>query len=873
MSNDYCFISLSCLLVKNKNILYSSNMKYRTLQKKIKRFWDHTWYHTKESGWSLVFFIMGGIAIVCGIFFIWIATLRIPSFQSLDDRVFTSSTKIYDRTGEIVLYDVFEDVKRTIVLGEQIAPVIKEAVLAVEDKDFYNHNGIQVRSTIRGVLVTIMNRLGLSNTGTQGGSTITQQVIKNALLTQERAVSRKLKEWILAIKLEQQLSKDEILTLYLNEVPFGGTLYGIEEASQAFFGVPATEITLAQAAYLAAIPNAPTFFSPYGPNRERLDARKNLILQLMYDQGRITEAELRQAQAEEVVFLPRQANNAQAMHFVEYVRAYLEDRYGRDAVLNQGLQVITTLDYEMHQVAEQAIYENALKNLEAYNASNAALVALDPRTGEILSMIGSRDFFDTEIDGFFNVATASRQPGSSFKPFIYAEAFRQGFTPETIVFDVPTQFSGRCPPESTSSTLPCYAPQNYDGKYIGPVSLRNALGQSRNIPAVKLLYLVGIENALKRAKEMGISTLDRNADRYGLTLVLGGGEVTLLEMTSAYGVFAQDGIRANPTAILEVRDKNGEILESFIPRRERVLEEEAARIVNDVLKDNEARTPLFGSRSFMFFEGRDVAAKTGTTNDNKDAWLIGYSPQIVVGVWSGNNDNTPMRRGSSISGPAWRTVMEHAFTKLPSEPFIPPTEENMSALKPILRGEWLGGESVIIDTVSQRRATERTPEETRQEIIIPDPHSILHWVIPGNPRGPLPENREDNAQYIRWEYGVQAWIRNNIGSIPNLSIPDTFDNVHIPENEPRIQLIGNGENLLFPENGILPLSVSVESTYPITRIDYFVNGILLGSTQSASAPFILERDRIENFIPDENILRIQAVDTIFNRGFLEIPLK
>jgi penicillin-binding protein 1C len=848
-------------------------MNYYKMRKKIKRFLNHTWYHTKESGWSLVFVILGGLCILGGIFFIWVATLRIPSFQSLDDRVFTSSTKIYDRTGEVLLYDVFEDVKRTIVTGDQIAPVIKEAVLAVEDKDFYNHNGIRVRSTLRGVIVTVFNRLGLSNGGTQGGSTITQQVIKNALLTQERAVSRKLKEWILAIKLEQQISKDEILTLYLNEVPFGGTLYGIEEASKAFFGIPASEVTLAQAAYLAAIPNAPSFFSPYGPNRERLDERKNLILRLMREQERISAEEYESARNEIVEFLPRQANNAQAMHFVEYVRAYLENRYGRDAVLNEGLQVITTLDYDMHQVAEAAIYENALANLEAYNASNAALVALDPRTGEILSMIGSRDFFDTEIDGFFNVATAERQPGSSFKPFIYAEAFRQGFTPETIVFDVPTQFSGRCAPESTSSTLPCYAPQNYDGNYIGPVSLRDALGQSRNIPAVKLLYLVGTENALRRAKEMGISTLDRNADRYGLTLVLGGGEVTLLEMTSAYGVFAQDGMRATPTAILEVRDKNGEVLESFVPRRQRVLDAEAARIVNDVLKDNEARTPLFGSRSFMFFEGREVAAKTGTTNDNKDAWLIGYSPQIVVGVWSGNNDNTPMRRGSSISGPAWRRVMEHAFTKLPNEPFISPAETDVRGLKPILRGEWLGGESIIIDTVSQKRATERTPEETRQEIIIPDPHSILHWIIPQNPRGPIPENPEDNPQYVRWEYGVQAWVRNNLGSIPNLSIPDTFDNVHIPENEPRVRMIGNEEVLVFPESGIIPLTVSVESNYPITRIDYFVNGILLGSTQSASTPFILERDRIENVVPGENILRIQAVDTIFNRGSLEIPLR
>ena len=799
------------------------------------------------------FFIIGAITLIgFGAIALWISTFRLPSLDSFEERKIVSSTKIYDSTGEVLLYDLNQDVRRTIVPYYDIATSAKNAIVATEDTRFYEHDGLRVRAIIRATVANI-----LSGSFSEGGSTLTQQVVKNTLLTQEKRISRKLKEWFLSLKLEQVLSKDEILALYLNEAPYGGTLYGIQEASRAFFGVDARDLTLAQSAYLAAIPNAPSFFSPYGQNRDRLEARKNTVLHRMYALGFITEEDRDDALSEEVEFLPRSARHAQSLHFVQYVIEQLERNYGADVLRSGGLSVITTLDFDLQKHAEAVAYEHAFKNEEEWNASNIGIVVLDPNTGHIRTMVGSRDYNDTEIDGNFNIALARRQPGSAFKPFVYAEAFAQGYPDTTTIFDTRTQFSTSCPATSFSNESPCYSPSNYDGQYKGPVTLREALAQSRNVPSVKLLHLVGIENAIQTARRMGITTLGQ-ASRYGLTLVLGGGEVRLLDMTNAYGVFATEGVRVPPVSILEIRDSNENTIYQHVPRPENVLDPEAARVINNLLSDNDARTPLFGPTSFLYFANRDVAGKTGTTNDNRDAWLVGYTPDVVVGVWSGNNDNSPMTRGSAISGAPWRSVMEKALTGIPPQSFTQPRTPDENH-KPILRGLWHGGESVIIDTVSGGLATEYTPPETQEEIVIPAVHSILHWIDRRDPFGPPPEDPTRDSQYTRWEAPVTAWAQQNAHLIPpQPTLPTFYDNVHTPESQPTITLSVPTEATLFTT---IPISIDYDGVHEFATMDIFLGGIFLGRSHQQTFSFIPEN---EDITPGTHTLRVVVRDDVHN---------
>lgn len=683
-------------------------------------------------------FALGGITML------WAATLQIPDLASLSERKVEQSVKIYDRTGTTLLYDLNKDERRTVVPLDKIAPALQEAIVAVEDAYFYEHKGIRPTSIIRAVLTNIIN---INPLGGQGGSTITQQVVKGTLLVNDKTIARKLKEWILAIKLEQVLSKDQILELYLNQVPFGGSLYGVEEAAQAFFGKSAQDVTVSEAAYLAAVLPAPSRLSPYrlddsGKN-DRLEVRHNLVLDKMYEHGYINETELAEAKAAAVVFMPQRVSNITAPHFVFYVQQYLENKYGADVLEESGWRVITTLDAELQLKAEEIVQRKALENTVNFNASNAALVALDPTNGNILSMVGSRNYFDTEIPGAYNVAVASpgRQPGSAFKPFAYAQAFAKGYTPDTVLFDLRTQFSTTCDATNFSNEYPCYSPVNYDNVFRGPMTMRNALAQSINVPAVKTIYLAGLTDTLKLAKAMGISTLG-DPNRYGLTLVLGGGEVTLLDITSAYGVFAQDGVRVPPVAVLRVEDNSGNIIEDNSQiQGSQVLERSVAQQINDVLSDPVARGPLTGGSDLFSFPGRDVAIKTGTTNDYRDAWTIGYTPNLVVGTWAGNNDNTSMERRVSgfIVGPIWSEFMKYAVTKTPNHAFTR-TESSTEGLKPVLRGIWQGGEWV------------EDGERVEQEV-----HSILHWVDKNNPQGPVPNNPTSDPQYWLWETPVRAW--------------------------------------------------------------------------------------------------------------------
>lgn len=678
---------------------------------------------------------------------IWISTFKVPSLESIHERRVTESTKIYDRTGSVLLYDTGGNVRRSIVPIDEISRNIKNATIAIEDTDFYSHNGVRPLAFLRAVIVN-----ALSLDFSQGGSTITQQVVKNSLLTGDKSLfggpARKLKEIALAIKLEQVVSKDDILSMYLNEIPYGGVIYGVEEASETFFGKKSSDVTLAEAAYLAALPKAPSYYSPYGPNKDKLDERKNLVLKEMLKNNFITQEEYDTAMKEKVAFLPKGDDSLKAPHFVFYVLDYLKQKYGEEALSNEGLRVTTTLDYNLQAAAEGIVHDYALENKKNFNAENAAVVAIDPKTGGILTMVGSRDYFDKEIDGAFNVVTAKRQPGSTFKPFVYAESFIKGYTPDTVVFDLKTQFSTSCPPDNMTSDNGCYSPEDYDGNFVGPMTLRNALAQSRNIPAVKMLYLAGLQDSIRLAKDMGVNSISNKGD-YGLTLVLGGGEVTPLEITSAYGVFANNGLRVDISPVLEVKDKDGKVLEEHSPNPTQVLDKEIALKISDILSDNVARTPEFGQYSVLNFPTREVAVKTGTTDNYRDAWIIGYTPSIVIGAWAGNNDNRPMVKkiAGFIVAPMWRAVMDQALAKEPVEEFEAPLVEDRQTLKPVLQNIWQGG--IFATSTSGQR------------VVTGGVHSILYWVNKDDPRGPAPENPQSDPQFDRWEYGVRKWAESN----------------------------------------------------------------------------------------------------------------
>lgn len=743
------------------------------------------------------FIILATIA--CGgVFAAWAIFASIPAIDSIENRIVGESTKIYDRTGEVLLYDVHGSMRRTEIPFEEISPYIRDATVAIEDATFYKHNGFRPLAFLRAVLVNLGLREGFRG---QGGSTITQQVVKNTLLTQDKTPIRKAKEIVLAMKLERIASKEQILNIYLNETSYGGTVYGVEEASRYFFGKPAKEVTLAEAAYLAALPQAPTRYSPYGSHTDELEERKNLVLGRMRSGGFITETEYDAALAEEVQFRQELEAGIKAPHFVFYIREYLEEKYGADAVANEGLKVITTLDWELQQKAEEIVRRRALSNETQFNAENAGLVAIDPKTGQILAMVGSRGYFDDQIDGKVNVTTSKRQPGSSFKPFVYATAFEKGYTPETMLFDVQTQFSTACAPaDVTNSEPPCYSPGNYDHEFRGPVSLRNALAQSLNIPAVKTLYLAGIPDSLETAADMGITTLT-DPNRYGLTLVLGGGEVTLLDMTSAYGVFANDGLRLAPTGILSVEDNRGSIVEQYEKQESRALDPQVARLVTDILSDNQARTPLYGPNSPLHFPGLDVAGKTGTTNDNKDAWVLGYSTSIVAGAWAGNNVPESMNQISGlIVTPLWREFMDVALEKYPPSEFTPPSPDpERDSLPPVLRGEWNSNPSLGL-------------------------HDILYWVNKDDPRSGRP-NFSD-SQLTHWDYGVSVWAQQAVGS----TTPGTVDIGGLSIASPQ-----QGSQISFSEP--FNASVTLDPAIGVRSVTYYLNTEFVGI--SAQPPYII----------------------------------
>src|SRR3989344_4638029 len=602
-------------------------------------------------------FVVVGIGLVfLGGSILWVAFTPIPALNTFDPQKVAMSTKIYDREGKTVLYDLNRDMRRTIIPLDQVSSNLQKATLSIEDSGFYSHGGISPTGIARALLADITTM-----SFAQGGSTITQQVVKNTILTGRKSVVRKVQEWILAVRFEARYTKNEILEFYFNVTPYGGTLYGAETASRAFFGKSANDLTLGEAAYLASIPQRPTYYSPYGNNREDLDVRKDIVLARMLKLGYINQQEHDAARNEKVTFSRQQSNSILAPHFVFFIEQELEEMYGPE-VGGLGYSVITTLDADLQSEADTIVNRYAIANTSRFNASNAALVAIDPKTGQILAMVGSRDYFDKEIDGNYNAAIALRQPGSSFKPFVYATAIQKGYTRETAIFDLPTQFSTLCSPADTSnSEPPCYAPGNYDGKFRGPMTFTTAIAQSINIPAVKTLYLAGIPNVLALGKAMGLTTLGEPRD-YGLSLALGAAEIRLLDLVSAYGVFANEGMVNKPYGIMKVSDAEGKVLDEFEPEATRAIDPEIAREISSMLSNNDARQPEYPPEFF-----------------NAPPPIPSDVPAALRGVYAGSsgvhdilhwvNKDNPRGGGSSIGDgqyPYWEYSLGGWFSGLAS---------------------------------------------------------------------------------------------------------------------------------------------------------------------------------------------------------------
>ncbi|MEI8344372.1 MAG: PBP1A family penicillin-binding protein [Candidatus Moraniibacteriota bacterium] len=591
----------------------------------------------------------------------WLYYSATPPASQLAMRKVAQTSTIYDSSGQHVLYELYGEQNRKIVSHEQIPEVVRRATIATEDSNFYHHIGVDPVAILRALKINIQH-----DEIRQGASTITQQLARSAFLTREQTIQRKILEVVFTLKIERNYSKDQILDQYLNEVPYGANTYGIETASQTYFGKAAKDLTLDEATFLAALPKAPSYYSPYATHHSELELRQKNILLRMGELKFAPQAEIEKALKIDTFSKVKPLSQPiEAPHFVFYVLRQLEEKYGKDFLQTGGLKIYTSLNWEMQKKAQQVVASGVQRNLSR-GATNAALIAIDPKNGNILAMVGSKNYFDQSIDGQVNVTTSPRQPGSSFKPFAYAHAFELGWQPETKILDAQTDFG----PDGSGKD---YIPRNYDGKFHGLLTMRETLSQSLNIPAVKTLYLASIDGTIELAHRMGITTLN-DRKRYGLSLVLGGGEVKLVDMTSAFSVFATEGIRNPVQSVEKIIDNSGKIIQQLELDSEKVLDQQVARKINSILSDNAARAPIFGSKSALILaDGRAVAVKTGTTQEFRDAWTIGYTPSIAVGVWAGNNDNHPMKEGADgvfVAAPIWKDFMQKVLLNQPKESFM-----------------------------------------------------------------------------------------------------------------------------------------------------------------------------------------------------------
>jgi penicillin-binding protein 1C len=645
------------------------------------------------------------------VFLFSVQSVYLPSPDLIGEKIVSGGTEIYDRTGKILLYKV--GFRRSWVNFEDIPENIIKAILIAEDEDFYSHHGISFKGILRSIYLNIKTK-----SFEYGGSTITQQLARNLFLSKEKTLTRKINEIILALKLERKYSKNEILTYYLNSIYYGEGNIGIRAAADYYFDKKLKDLTLSEAVILASIPKAPALYTPVSKeNIERLKKRRDYLLLRLKEKGWIDEKEYSLALNEEIKITKTKYAGMIAPHFVIEVLNELKNKFPNLEEVN--LKVISTLDYDLQKIAEKAVIDGAKRNKEKYGGSNAALMAIDPKTGEVLALVGSKDFFDETIDGQVNVPFRSRQPGSAFKPISYAALFELGYPDKTIVFDVPTDFGD-------------YRPQNFDKKFKGPVTLRQALAESRNIPSVKVFYLADPERVIDLARKAGIRYL-KDWQNYGLSLGLGTAEIKMADLIRFYGALANDGKLVSQSLILKIiQDK--EVIYKYSPEEKEIVSSQTARILNDILKDIEARKGLLqASLPSTIFPGYEVALKTGTTQFYQDAWTFGYTPNIVVGVWAGNTDGRRMNSlGASLVAalPIFHQFLSEAINlgKIQPEKFIPPEERIVD--KPMLNGSWISPYGI---------------------------HNILFYVDRKNPLGPIPEDPYQDPQYILWEKAVQRW--------------------------------------------------------------------------------------------------------------------
>ncbi len=775
----------------------------------------------------------------------------LPSPEQFGERRISQSTKIYDRTGEVLLYEIHGEEKRTVVPFEEIPEFLKEATLAAEDANFYNQPAFNLKGIIRAFIVNLRERRI-----SQGGSTITQQLARSAFLSTEKTITRKVKELILAIELESEYSKDEIFALYLNQIPYGSNAYGVEAASQTYFNKSARDLSPMESAIVASLPQAPSYYSPWGSHTEDLFKRVDYVLDRMIELGYISEEEKDEIRADGVIFAPPSLGKINAPHFSLAVKDYLVNRYGEEEAINGGLKVITTLDWEIQQAAETAVLNGAERNEELYGGKNAALVAEDPKTGQILALVGSRDWYDIENEGNFNVAIQGlRQPGSALKPFVYLTAFAKGYQPKSVIFDVPTEFAAQnpdCPAVVNfgNENDECFHPRNFDDAFRGPVPFEQGLAHSINVPSVKVLYLAGFDDVLSTVESFGINTL-KERGRYGLSLVLGGGEVKLIELVRAYSTLAEEGVKHEQSLVLRVENEKGKVLEEWTDKGERVFEPQYARMVNQILSDAELRSGLFqNSLGLTVFPGREVALKTGTTNDYRDAWAMGYTPSLAVGVWAGNNDNSPMqRRGSSILAavPIWSEFMNAVLGGFPAETFTRPVTETLPP-KPMLNG--LSTYTAVVNGVSS-----------------PQIHSILYYADKDDPLGLKPQSPDEDPQFYNWEAAVVEWAKTNVANfyVFNQVLPS---NVGFEDYAFSSGLVSI--NNISPVNGSfvgIPLRVAAEirAENGLARVELYLNG-RFANAANASGRLYAYQYYLLGPLEAQNLIEIKAFDVLGNRS-------
>lgn len=804
--------------------------------KKISGFWANFFKKHKIIKGLILLGLIGLVAFAILVFFL---SRSLPNPNQLIEREVAQSTKIYDRTGENVLYEIHGDEKRTLVNLNDIPANVKNATIAIEDKNFYKHGGISIWAMVRTLITNVLYHRSA------GGSTLTQQFVKNAILSNEKTITRKVKEIVLAQRIEKKFSKDEILQMYLNEIPYGSNAYGVEAASRKYFGKSAKDTNLAEAAILAALPQSPSRYSPYGTHKDLLLARQKYILDIMEEQGYISAQERDEAKAFELQFATPESNIT-APHFIMYIKEILAEKYGEKTIEQDGLKIYTTLDLYKQKIAEEVVKAKSESYPEKYKANNAALVSIDPKTGQILALVGSRDYFNDDIDGQVNIATSLRQPGSSMKPIVYATLFNKGYTPNTILYDVVTNFSNGGTP---------YEPHNYNGKEYGPVSIRQALAGSLNVPAVKAIYLAGIKNVIALAQDMGYTTLT-DPDRYGLSLVLGGGEVKMLEHVNAYSAFAREGEVRPVSAILKIEDKDGKILEEYKDKKKTVLTSQVAREINSILTDNNARSYIFGAKNYLTLADRPVAAKTGTTNDYKDAWTIGYTPSLVTGVWVGNNDSKEMSKGadgSVVAAPIWNEYMNRVLAGTPVEGFN--AMDDTKTGKGIIDGDSNIGRKIKINKETGLLATSSTPPELIEEKTFSEPHCILYYVNKEDPLGPVPSNPASDPQFNLWESRVLEWAKKN-----GLEASPADSNVLNPQNNPVFEITSPQDKQVITDPNF-SASINLISIADNANVEYFINNNLLYKT--VSAPFTLNKtlDFLSNGYHN---LKVRVCDSFYN---------